>query len=396
MQHNFIGSEAYTARQLQDKAFTSKYGITSTVMEYAPMNLWPQPYRQGDYFQNVLGPYDYFTIKWGYAAIPGAANPEAEVPTLQRWAQAWSDPQFRYASDEDAAWRNGHASDPRVNTGDLTNDPLGWCMVQMNMNRALLRTLDRRQPARGEAFEAETQAFRATLGRYLACATLPAHFIGGQFLSRAHRGDPHAQAPIVPVPRAEQKRAFDLMNRSLFADSAWRFDPRTLSHLGYSEWAGYGYVSWTGYGNLPVWAYAPPERHDYPIVEQIGRSQMSVIDEFFEPLVLQRLVDNSLAATVPTLTLRELLAWLQNGIFGDLGTASSTIRRNLQTSYAQRLVALATAPAAGTPPAAPELARYELRNLQDRTRRALSMRGISVDVRAHLEGLAHLVATALK
>ncbi|MDP9111894.1 MAG: zinc-dependent metalloprotease [Candidatus Eremiobacteraeota bacterium] len=396
MQHNFIGSEAYTARELQDKSFTSTHGITSTVMEYAPMNLWPKPYGQGDYFQTVLGPYDYFTIKWGYAPIRGATTPEAELPTLQRWAQAWSDPRYRYASDEDVAWRNGHAADPRVNTGDLTNDPLGWCKIQMQMNRALLHSIDRRLPAHGEAYEAETQAFRATLGRYLGCATLPAHFIGGQFISRAHRGDPMAQAPIVPVSRAEQKRAFDLLDRMLFADSAWRFDPRTLSHLGYSEWAGYGYVGWTGYGNLPVWAYAPPDRHDFPIVEQIGRSQMSVIDEMFEPLVLQRIVDNQLETTTPTMSLHDLFAWLQSGIFADLGTASSTIRRNLQTHYAQRLIALANAPAAAAPPAAQELARLELRDLAERAHRALSTRGVTIDGRAHIESLAHLVAGALK
>lgn len=396
MQHNFIGSEAYTARQLQDRSFTSKYGITSTVMEYAPMNLWPKPYGQGDYFQTVLGPYDYFTIRWGYAPIAGARTPEAELPTLQRWAQAWSDPRYRYASDEDVAWRNGHASDPRVNTGDLTNDPLGWCTVQMKMDRALLRSIDRRLPARGEAYEAETQAFRATLDRYLGCATLPAHFIGGQFISRAHRGDPHAQAPIVPVSRAEQKRAFDLMNRTLFADSAWQFDPRTLSHLGYSEWAGYGYVGWTGYGNLPVWAYAPPERHDFPVVEQIGRSQMSVLDEMLEPLVLQRIVENPLETTAPTMSLRDLFSWLQDGIFGNLATPASTIRRNLQTRYAQRLIALTNAPAAGTPPAAQELARYELHDLVVRAHRALPTRNLSVEGRAHVESLAHLVVTALK
>jgi len=39
MQHNFIGSMAYSAKQLQDPSFTAKYGIASSVMEYAPLNL---------------------------------------------------------------------------------------------------------------------------------------------------------------------------------------------------------------------------------------------------------------------------------------------------------------------------------------------------------------------
>jgi len=59
MQHNFIGSMAYSAKQLQDPSFTAKYGITSSVMEYAPLNLWPRRDGQGAFSQTVLGPYDY-------------------------------------------------------------------------------------------------------------------------------------------------------------------------------------------------------------------------------------------------------------------------------------------------------------------------------------------------
>ncbi len=79
MQHNFIGSMAYTAKQLQDPAFTSKYGIASTVMEYAPTNVWPRPYGQGDYSQTVLGPYDYHLMQWTYATNSGRGHARSRV-----------------------------------------------------------------------------------------------------------------------------------------------------------------------------------------------------------------------------------------------------------------------------------------------------------------------------
>ncbi len=72
LQHNFIGSMAYTAKELQSKSFTEKYGVATSVMEYSPLNLWPKGYRQGTYWQTVLGPYDYHAIHWGYARVPGA------------------------------------------------------------------------------------------------------------------------------------------------------------------------------------------------------------------------------------------------------------------------------------------------------------------------------------
>ncbi|MBC5826791.1 MAG: zinc-dependent metalloprotease [Candidatus Eremiobacteraeota bacterium] len=401
LQHNFIGSMAYTAKELQSSSFTRKHGIASTVMEYAPTNLWPQPYPQGSYFQTVLGPYDYYAIKWGYAAITGAKTPEAELPTLRRWAQAWSDPRFRYSSDEDAAWANGHAADPRSNQGDLTDDPLGWCTVQLRMTSDLMHALDRRLPHAGDAYETETAAFRRILGNYANCATLPAHFIGGQYLSRAHRGDPHAQPPIVPVPRDVQLRAMAMLDKYLFADDAWRFSSALLSHLGYSEWSGYGYVSWTGYGNLPVWAYDPPDRHDYPILQRVSRVQMGAIDELFQPLVLQRIEQNPLQASTRTLAMSEMFAGLQTAIYGDLGTRGlrdiGAVRRNLQTQYAQRLMTLHDAPPKGTPDAARALARYELGDLHGRVQAALKHGGaLDVDTRAHLEDLDHRITAALK
>jgi hypothetical protein len=267
MQHNFIGHEAYTAAQVQSESFTRAHGITSSVMEYAPLNLWPQPYKQGEYFQTTIGPYDYYAIKWGYANIPGANSPEDEVPTLRKWAQAWSNPWTRYASDEDVDYATGHAADPRVEQSMLTNDELGWCAVQMQMYRTQIAALNKYWPAPGEAFEQERTIFAMMVRNYNRCASVSAHFIGGQYLSWAHAGDPGAAPPIVPVDLATERRAMRALSDGLFSPSALNVPPSLLQRLRYSEWSGYSYTSWEGYGNLPLWAYNPPPRHDFPFVE---------------------------------------------------------------------------------------------------------------------------------
>lgn len=393
MQHNFIGHEAYTAAQLQDPAFTSKNGVASTVMEYSPLNIWPRKYRNGAYETTALGPYDYFTMKYGYATIPGANSPEAELPTLRRWAEAWSDPRYRYASDEDVSWQNGHASDPRVQQDLLTNNEIAWCQTQLPMWHDLMTSLDRRVPKGGEEYEVETDVFGRALRGYSNCATMGVHYLGGQYISRAHRGDPHAAPAIVPVSRETQQRAFAMLDKYLFADSAWRYSPRTLQHLGYSEWAGYGYVSWPGYGNLPQWAYDPPDRHDFALAQRITRMQSGVIDQLFNPLVLQRIDENSMQATAPTPRPEEIFGWMQRSIFGEItpGVLSiSLTRRNLQTLYAQKLLALATHPAKGTPSDAQALARAQLEELRARIVAALHGRRADTITRAHLANLREL------
>jgi hypothetical protein len=397
LQHNFIGSQAYTAKDLQSEAFTLKYGVASSAMEYAPINLWPRGRAQGTYFQMTPGPYDEHALQFGYAHIPGAVTPQEELPTLERWAADWSDPAFRYGSDEDVSWENGHAVDPRVEQGDLTDDTLGWCQVQVGMYRNIIHSLNDLEPHAADSYEDETLGFQLAVGPILECATLPAHWIGGQYLSRAHLGDPHAAAPIVPVSYADEQRAFAMIDRYLFADSAWNFPATLLSRLTYSEWSGYGYVGWPGYGNLPTWAYDPPARHDYPIVERINRAQLGTINFFFQPLVLQRVDENPLVATSRTMSIADLFTWLQRSIYGDLGARSATIvRRNLQIGYETALIGLAIKPAAGTPSDAQALARLELQNLRDRALAAQSHRSLDVMTQAHLRDLVRRADVALK
>jgi Met-zincin/Domain of unknown function (DUF5117) len=399
MQHNFIGSMAYSAKDLQDPNFTHRFGIASTVMEYAPTNLWPHPYGQGDYYQTVLGPYDYYAMKYGYALIPGATTPEQELPTLERWADVWSDPLYRYASDEDVSWSDGHAADPRVEQGDLTSDPLAWYEVQMSMYRRLMDTETTRSVKPGEAYERASLTFQRSFYSYLRDATAPSHYIGGQYLSRAHRGDPGEQNPVVPVPIGVQKRAFGILDRYLFSDRNFLISSNILNRLAYSEWAGYGYVGWENYGNLPVWAYNPPARHDFPLSENVARAQNQAIAYMFSPAVLSRIVDNPSESNQSTMTLDDLFGWMQQSVYREVNARArsiSVLRRNLQASYTVTLVQLATAPAKGAPADAQALARLELARVRDAAAIALHTGGADEVTAAHLASLVHQAEAALK
>jgi hypothetical protein len=397
MEHNFIGHDAYTEKELQDPVFTAKYGVATTVMEYAPLNIWPKNYGQGSYFQTVLGPYDYFDMKYTYAPIPGAKTPDEELPTLERWASQWSNPLYRYASDEDVSWNNGHAADPRVEQGELSTNQLDWTVVQLQMNRGLMDRDAAMLPAQGAAYETATTAFRASLARYLSLVTKCAHWIGGQYISRAHRGDPGAEPPITPVPLAMQQRAFGILRDYLFSDRHLEFAPQTLQRLGYSEWAGYGYVGWESYGNLPVWAYDPPARHDFPILDVITRAQKSTLDYLFQPLVLARLEQNPLQSHSATLSLPQFFDWMHRAVYGELGghAAIAEQRRTLQSLYEDKLISLATEPAAGTPPDAQALAHAELQRIAESATSAAHGNDDAA-TRAHLALLLHKAQAALK
>ncbi|HTX60505.1 MAG TPA: zinc-dependent metalloprotease [Verrucomicrobiae bacterium] len=392
LQHNFIGSMAYTAADLQSKTFTSKYGIATSVMEYTPVNVWPKGTPNGDYHQMVLGPYDYYAVRYGYGTVPGATTPEAELPTLSHWASKWPDPLYRFASDEDVDFAGGHAIDPRVQQDDLTDHPVAWEKTQLIMLHGVLDAVDQRFPKPGQSYSEARRAFLLPLQLYMRDAVMPAHVIGGEYLSRADAGDPHAAVPLQPVPRADELAAWQVLQTYLFSDSAWHFRPDVLDRLTYSE------VS--SLGPDMKWAYDPSPRHDVAVVEMAAQTQTRVLDELFAPLTLQRIDDLSTKyAPGTTMSLADLFDWTRNGIFGDVASGGvardGVVRRNLQVLFAKRLAQLWVAPAKETPSDAQALARLQLVDLSGACSSALR-RDLDELSRAHVEALQAIADQALQ
>ena len=385
--HNFIGHNAYTMAQLRSKAFTSVNGVASSVMEYAPFNIWPKNSPHGDYNQTVLGPYDYHAIHWGYAPIAGAVTPQDEVPTLDRWAQASIDPKFAFASDEDNEY-DGHAVDPRIATYMLSNDSIGWCESQLDIDRQLIRTIDTRYPRPGMPWDQERTAFGMLIRQYGRCGMAMTHYIAGEHLSRARRGDPHAPPPLTPISRDEEYRAFRNLDTYFFNDSAWDVSSSTLRRLTYSE-----YEAFVDFGNTQM------PRHDLSLSALVATYQNAALGYMYSPLVLQRLADlPSKAATYKPMTMADLFTWTQSSVYGDLvsGTpATTSIHRNLQRNYARMLERMATAPPTGTPYDAQALARHELVALAHGVHRSLGKPNLDLITRAHLEALGDEVSRTL-
>jgi hypothetical protein len=316
--------------------------------------------------------------------------PEDELPTLHRWAAAWTNPNYMFASDEDVSWSNAHAVDPRVEQFNLTNDTLGWCTTQLDMTQSLMRIVDQRWPRAGHEYEEGRNAYGWLLIHSLRCDEIAMHFIGGEYLSRSHKGDPGSGLPLQPVARKDEQRAFGILDRYLFSENAWRFRPALLNSFAYTEQA----PVWGG-----NWAYNPPARHDIPIAQLASGVQAHALEQLFQPLMLQRLDDLAMKSSPrQTMNLADLFDWTQASVYGDLrskGYAPNQVRRNLQQWYARYLIGLWLKPEAGTPYDAQSLSRFKLGQLQGDVRYALS-RGVTDELtRAHLENLDVVVSRAL-
>jgi hypothetical protein len=309
------------------------------------------------------------------------------VATLNTWAAAATDPKFAFASDEDVEW-NGHAVDPRIAQFMLTNQPTRWCESQLSIYRGALASLDRRLPQAQNQWEQSRFAFQVIMGEYNRCASSMTHYMAGEYLTRGRPGDPGVKTALTPISRSEELRAFRDLDTYLFSESAFNVSAATLNRTVYSE-----------YEPIDNYGYDPERRHDLSLSAIVATYQSRALAYMFSPLVLQRLDDMPLkAAPLATMSVTDLFAWTQDGVYGDLqqGRApKGPLRRNLQRMYAHMLEKLAVAPFPGTPPDAQALARYELTSLAGYLRKGLTARNLDVQTRAHYEALQAEVVRAL-
>ncbi len=385
LRHNFRGSTAYTWAQLHDEAFVRAHGLTASVMDYTPVNLAPPGMQQTDYFPTRIGVYDEWAIRYGYAKLP-ATTPAGEAPELRRIASESTQPGLAYDTDEDAI--NPLGADPNVQAFDLSSDPLAYAAAQLQIDDALARTLTQSYRGDTRSFQDLRQTLVTLLNADVTVERLATRYIGGISTSRAHRGQPGAPTPFEPVARAEQRRAFGLIDRYVLSSHALQFPPELLNSVPASRFGdAFG-------GGI--------HRTDFPIREVAAEVQDRAIAAMFNPTVIDRIADESLRSKPgATMDLADLFGWTNAALFDDLGQARiAPLHRDVQRRFIDLELEIALLPSGAMdqlslPRDLQSIARFELRRLRGRLDGAVRAAS-DTETRAHLEDLRDRLDAALR
>lgn len=324
LRHNFIASTLHNGSELEDAKIVAETGISASVMDYTGFNLYALKKQGVELFSSTAGPYDNWAIEYGYKPF-GAKTPADEQPALRSIASRCNEPGLAYQSDDLA-----DDFDPAIVRYDLGKDPLDYLDRSFRLNRELISTLGERLPRRGEDYSEFTRAlYRLTMGNG-SRATQAARYIGGLNARRNNRGDKGEQPLIEPVPAAQQRRALRLINHYVFAADAFSIPPEYFQklapdafRLGDSRASG-----------------------GFPIRDEIGRLQSSVLQMIFDPARLDRMENTEFKTPQPDgLTLLELFRSVQGSVWSDLTTKTdiNPLHRDLQRAHLDLLIGMTTA-----------------------------------------------------
>tara|TARA_B100000029_G_scaffold72831_1_gene64623 strand:- start:59 stop:1282 length:1224 start_codon:yes stop_codon:yes gene_type:complete len=313
LSHNFKASFLHDPISIHKPEATRSVGVTSSVMEYNPINLAPPGIEQGDYYSVVPGPYDKWAIKYGYT--PNLSENERDQILKQSWK-----PEYMFANDSEDMRSPGRGIDPRAMINDLTNDPITYSLQRLSLLEEVMKDLPGKLDGDATTWEEYRNALRVILRETDRSLATVSRYIGGVYVNRSRPAYKPKLKPYEPVPYETQKRAMEVLSTKAFSPSAFQINQELLNIVQTERRA------WDLSG----------EYEDPQILKAILAIQDKLLDHILNPWVLYRISDTSLYGN--EYNVHQIMEDLTLSIFEeDLREPISLMRQNLQTAYVRRL-----------------------------------------------------------
>ena len=377
LQHDQIGSSTYPADSVRSRSWVERMGHSPSIMDYSRFNYVAQPEDSIPLWTLIprVGPYDQYTIMWGYKPIPNARTPEEERPTLERWSSMQDTvPWYRFsANNEFGAY--GTQSEAVGDADPVKSTRLGF----RNIERVVGYIADAAtQP--GEDNSDLRELYDRTVSQWATEANHVATLVGGGMVQYKSGSQPGAV--YTPMPRARQAEAVKFLNEQVFRTPAYLIRPEIANRI---EAGG--------------------------MITRINNAQGRVLNSLLNDGRMNRLLEQEAISERTAYPLAVLLDDVRRGIWAEIYTGSpnaDAFRRELQSDFLAALDAKLNAPPSpatplqfsfGPPPAplsndAKSHIRGTLSTLQTEIRRAIP-RTTDRPTRLHLEGSLHRIENIL-
>lgn len=299
--HNMKANSSYPVDSLRSPTFTSEYGVSASVMDYARQNYIAQPGDGVERFIRKIGPYDRYSINWGYRVLPDAQTPEDEIETLNQWIlDRAGDPMYRFGQS------TGY--DPSAQTETLSDDPVQASIYgMMNLQRVTPNLIEWTSRS-GRGYEDLQEMYSELIGQWNRYVNHVITNIGGVYIERL-ASDQDGEI-YRPVDRDYQIKAVNFMNEHAFVTPEWLLDGNILRNIEHSG-----------------------------AVERVQTLQGRQLQTVMNSSRFLRMIEDEAFRGSEAYTVSNLLTDLRDGIWSELSssTAINVYRRNLQRTYVNHI-----------------------------------------------------------
>lgn len=299
--HNMKASAAYPVDSLRSSAYSQKYGIATTIMDYARYNYVAQRGDENIRFIRQLGPYDHYSINYGYRYIPDQ-DTQSEIPQLKSWIkEKEGDPVYMFGSGRGRM-------DPRSQTECIGDDNMTASEYGIKNLKIVAKELVNWTTTENENYDDLEELYGEFLSVWNRYINHVVTNIGGVY-EELKTSD---QDGVIysPVLKSDQQRAMNFLNRHVFSPQPWLM-PRDISSRISPE------------GSL----------------EMIAQRKTRILNSLLSSSRLKRLIEGEFQNGPNAYTLQNVLDGLDKSIWSDLngGRQSDHVQRILQRQYIDRI-----------------------------------------------------------
>jgi len=309
LNHNFYSSMLHPFGDIHNRSITEPVGLTSSVMDYAYVNV--SPGNRGQFYTTTPGPYDIWAIQYGYDP-----NEEDLVELLNKS----TDPALGFGNDADDMRSPGKGIDPRVMINDMSSDPLAYAEERIEITQDLMKQLKNRYTKKGKTFHELNNAFGILFRDYSMSANTISRYIGGIYVDRSVGGQSGANQPLTPTPFETQKKAMTLLTDYIFSETAMSIQPELIPYLKPQR---------RGFSGTP----------DPKTIDIRFTIQKNVLNHLLHMNVMRRIIETTEYGN--NYSLNDVVEDIVDAGFRSDATGNvSSLRANLQTEITNRLIVI--------------------------------------------------------
>ena len=300
--HNMKSSAAYPVDSLRT-SFTCSMGTAPSIMDYARFNYVAQPGDDACVLPRV-GPYDIYSVRWGYRPIPEAGSPEDERTTLHQWIlDTGDDPVYRFGDPSQA--------DPESLTEAIGDDAMRASELGIANLKRIAASLRDWTYEEGEDYAQLRELHQQIGGQWNRYSGHVLTNVGGVLWNR--KSQDQDGYPYERVDRETQERAMAYLDEQVFRTPSWLIDPDILDR-----------VQGSGAADL------------------LGGWQASALNRLLDVDRMKRLIEQEAFDGAEAYGLNEMLDDLRGAVWRETasGEATDTYRRNLQRVHLERFAEL--------------------------------------------------------
>jgi hypothetical protein len=300
--HNMGSSVAYSVDSLRSPSFTQKMGTAPSIMDYARFNYVAQP-EDGDVgLMPNVGPYDKWSIDFGYRRFKDMDEDEERVTINNLIKEKADDPIYRFGRQRRSP------TDPTAQTEDLGNNSMRASELGLkNLKRIVPNLIEWTSEETKDYSELE-ELYNNVFGQYRRYVGHVIANVGGVY--EYYKSSDEEEAVYTHVEKAKQKDAINFLNKNVFATPTWLIDKEILSRI-----------------------------EETGITERIRGLQDRSLAQLMNPDRLNRMIENNAVNGQNAYSINEMFDELIESIFSEVKSrnAVSLYRRNLHRTFIEGL-----------------------------------------------------------